>query len=323
MRLECTSCRGLLDEEDLFCANCGTEAPAASGASAPRAVAASAPHTFECTECGAMMSYSAAERALCCPYCDNKQLQARPEARAIAPSRVLPFAIGRAQAETIMRNWLGRGFWRPGDLATAARLDAMTPVYVPYWVFHGETSTYWTADTNQTPPGARGDWFPLHGDHRASHHGLLVPASGVLSMEETAAIAPFSLATARPALEASTRDAVVEQFAVARKYARPVARRGIESIEAATCRERYVPGRCRNMRVNVVIEKLHSEPVLLPVWVAAYRYRDEVFRFLVNGESGAPTGRAPTSVLKVLVAIVLAITIAIVIVFAVLGTAAS
>ena len=45
---------------------------------------------------------------------------------------------------------LGRGFWRPGDLARQASIESMKPVYVPYWVFGGATHTYWTADTSQT-----------------------------------------------------------------------------------------------------------------------------------------------------------------------------
>ncbi len=42
------------------------------------------------------------------------------------------------QAVVAMREWLGQGFWRPGDLAARAAVVKMTPVYVPYWVFDAE-----------------------------------------------------------------------------------------------------------------------------------------------------------------------------------------
>jgi hypothetical protein len=45
--------------------------------------------------------------------------------------------------------------------------------------------------------------------------------------------------------------------------------------------------------VNVLLDGLTSEPVLLPVWIMAYRYQDRVYRFLVNGSSGKATGTAP------------------------------
>jgi hypothetical protein len=102
--------------------------------------------------------------------------------------------------------------------------------------------------------------------------------------------------------------AAVEQFAVPRKYARPIARRGIELIEADSCR-RYLPGNARNLKVNVVIEDMASQPMLLPVWVMAYRYRDEVFRFLINGVTGRATGKAPTSTLKIAIATLLVVAV--------------
>jgi hypothetical protein len=55
--------------------------------------------------------------------------------------------------------------------------------------------------------------------------------------------------------------------------------------------------------VNTRIEGLSSEPMLLPVWIMAYRYKDRVFRFLVNGQTGRATGQKPTSAKKIAVAV--------------------
>ena len=99
----------------------------------------------------------------------------------------------------------------------------------------------------------------------------------------------------------------VEQFTVHRKYARPLARQGIEHREQAACSEKYLPGSNRNLKVNVRLDDLRSEPVLLPVWIMAYRYRDKLYRFLLNGQTGMTTGEAPVSKLKVGVAIAIAI----------------
>jgi len=297
--LKCEVCQSLLDEEDLFCANCGTEAP--KRAEPADAVPASrlATHNFSCSGCGASMSFDAREGSLRCPFCGSVELQRQKDAKILSPERVVPFAVEREQAVAAMRRWLGRGFFRPSDLSQQAAVVKMSPVYVPYWVFQAEPHTYWTADTSDTPPGARGDWYPLSGEHRGRYAGLLVGASGVLTPAETSELCPFDLSAGVPPEEVDLENVTVEQFAVPRKYARPLARAGIEHEEAAACQAHYVPGRARNVHVNVRIEALASQPVLLPVWVMAYRYRDEVFRFLVNGQTGRATGRAPTSWVKV------------------------
>jgi hypothetical protein len=304
MLTKCTVCEGLIDEEDLFCANCGTEAPLGQGLTKPQARKAT--HNFTCDGCGASMSFDASARTLRCPFCASEGLTKQADAKVLAPELVVPFQVERQQAVSSMRSWLGRGFWRPGDLSEDALVVSMTPVYVPYWVFEAKTHTYWTADTNDLPLLSRGDWRPLSGEHRASYRDLLVGASHALTGRETAAICPFDMSAARPPDEVDLDQVTVEQFCVVRKYARPLARQGLEQLEAQACTQ-YVPGRCRNMHVNLRVEGLSSRPVLLPVWIMAYRYRDSLYRFLVNGQSGRATGQAPTSALKIAAAVGIAI----------------
>ena len=251
------------------------------------------------------MSYDASAQTLRCPFCGSEQLDKKPDAKEISADGVVPFVVTRDQAVATMRTWLGQGFWRPGDLATEAAVVAMTPIYVPYWVFEADTHTYWTADSSQTPPGARADWFPVCGDHEGSYSGMLVGASGALTPAETAALCPFDLSTAVPPDKVDLANITFERFTVPRKYARPMASQGLESLEKQAC-EQYVAGKCRNLNVNVRIMNLASRPMLVPVWIMAYRYRDQVFRFLANGQTGRASGQAPVSYRKIGAAIAIA-----------------
>lgn len=310
----CQVCESLLDEEDLFCANCGTEAPRQDATKPPPLPGHRlSKDNFNCSGCGASMSYDASAKALRCPFCGSLDMVRQADARVVSPAKVVPFRVTRDQAVGVMRHWLGKGFFRPTGLSEAAMVVEMTPVYVPYWVFTAETHTYWTADTNQTPAGARGDWFPLSGEHRGSHPALLIGASGALTARETWDICPFDMNAGVPPEQVDLENAIVEQFSMPRKYARPLARQGLEEVEAKTCATAYVPGSSRNVHVNVLIEGMTSEPVLLPVWIMAYRFKDKLYRFLVNGQSGKATGQAPTSLAKVAL-VVLAVIVGILLV---------
>ena len=307
---KCQVCRALLDEEDLFCANCGTEAPHQQPLSLQ--TSRTSTHNFDCSGCGASMSYDASAGTLRCPFCGSADLRGQDDAKTIAPTKVVPFAVDKKDAINRMRDWLGQGFWRPSDLRQQAMVISMTPVYVPYWVFQASTHTYWTADSSQTPAGARGDWYPLTGEYSGSYSGVLIGASGALTSSETTSLCPFELSAGVRPEQVDLDNVTVEQFSVARKYARPLARQGLESLEGEAC-QKFVPGRCRNMKVNVRITDLHSEPMLLPVWIMAYRYRDEVFRFLVNGQTGRATGKAPLSYRKIGGAVAIAIAVALIV----------
>ncbi len=290
---KCETCGALLDEEDLFCANCGTEA-ARDASRPPAPESAITTHNFTCRGCGASMSYDASAQTLRCPFCGSTSLAKQPDQRVLAADGVVPFVVDREQAIGLLRAWLGKGFWRPGDLSERATIVEMTPVYVPYWVFAATLHTYWTADSSDVPFTARGDWRPIFGEHHGHCDGLLVGASGGLTAGETRSLCPFDLGQALPRDQVDLDNVTVEPFRVTRKYARPLARGGLQQLQTDACRQ-YVPGECRNLQVNLRLEDLQSTPMLLPVWMLAYRYRGQPFRFLINGQTGRATGQAPLS----------------------------
>jgi DNA-directed RNA polymerase subunit RPC12/RpoP len=294
--IRCTVCGALIDEEDLFCANCGREAPCLEDREA-RPAQRTSTYNFGCQGCGASMSYDASAQALRCPFCGSKKLDPQQDVQVLAPKLVVPFQLDRAAALRRMRHWLGRGLWRPANLAASAVVTKIAKVYVPYWVFQANTVTQWTADSDRVPSGARGDWVPMSGAHEATYTGLLIGASSALTPNETAAICPFDLAHGVPAAQLDLDSVTVEQFRVQRKYARPLACAEFQALERNACAA-CVPGRHRHLKLNVRLENLTSEPVLLPVWIMAYTYQGRLFRFLVNGQTGRATGGAPISWLK-------------------------
>jgi hypothetical protein len=292
---KCPTCGAILDQEDLFCANCGTEAP--GGKRADGGTTFQSTNNFSCENCGASMSYDASAQNLRCPFCGSEKLHANKDAKVLAPEAVVPFATSRQQAEQTLKQFMGASFWRPGDLAQTSRLTKLTQIYVPYWIFAATAYTHWTADTNQTPPGARASWYPISGEHTQHYENILVGASGALTPAETNALCPFDLSQSVPPEHVDLSSVVYEPFRVQRKYARPQAIAGFEQMELAACRA-LVPGSARNVHVAVRLEGLSSRPVLLPVWIMAYQYRDRTYRFLVNGQTGRHTGEAPFSYTK-------------------------
>lgn len=320
---KCPVCHALIDQEDLFCANCGREAPNRSSPS-EKPARFNSTCNFLCDGCGASMSYDASAQNLSCPFCGSQKLQSQQDAQMLAPSRVVPFRIPHADAQAILRKWLGHSFWHPSDLARLATVETMQAVYVPFWVFSARTWTYWTADSSDVPFTARAKWRPLSGEHRGQYSGLLIGASSVLSPDETRAICPYDLDQGVPPEQVDLNNAVYEQFRVQRRYARPLAQQGLEAHEIEACR-RYVPGNARNVKANVRLDGLTSEPVLLPVWIMAYRYQDRVYRFLVNGQTGQATGDAPRDWKKfaLILGVVAAVVLGLVLLFGLCGGLAS
>lgn len=291
----CTSCRALVDAEDLFCANCGTEAPHEAGRAGRVATEA---RNFQCRGCGASMNYDASARSLKCPFCGSVDLAEDPSRGVLAPELVIPFALGRDEAERRLRAFLGSSFWHPSDLRRAAHLTDLRAVYVPFWIFATHARTHWTADSSETPPGARADWYPVSGRRQAAYQDLWVPASAGVPLDAIRAILPFDPSAGVPPDRVDLVDVTVEQFTVSRRYARPHLQGLVESLESQAA-AREVPGRSRNVKVNVLLEGATSRGALAPVYIMAYRYDRKLYRYVVNGQTGEATGSAPVSMRRI------------------------
>ena len=73
---------------------------------------------------------------------------------------------------------------------------------------------------------------------------------------------------------------------------------------------REVPGDThRNLQVDTAFSGMTYKHVLFPVWIASYRYRDKVYHFLVNGQTGEVQGQAPISWIRVTLVVVVALII--------------
>ncbi|AMV35168.1 hypothetical protein VN12_23785 [Pirellula sp. SH-Sr6A] len=305
----CGVCRSFLDEEDLFCCNCGTENPSGLDGVGVGIAPKTAPSQegvlrFQCSQCGASMSYDPSARQLRCPFCGSESMQSRPSARTLEPHVVVPFQIDASQVEGMIREWLGRGFWRPNDAAQAAVISKVTAVYVPFWVFSAEVETAWTADTSQVPAGARGNWRPVAGTSQRRYDSILVGASGILTPQEVQEIAPFDLSAGVRPDEIDLVHAIVEEFRVTKRDARAMARAAIDRIVAEEVRGR-ISGSTRNIHVNNRVQAMSSVPALLPVWIMAYQYKEKPYRVLVNGQTREVYGIAPFSNAKLALVIVL------------------
>lgn len=292
--LRCETCRGLIDDDDLFCATCGREAPAGDRQVVKRRLST---HNFECRGCGASMSYDASAQSLRCPFCGGVDLDGKPDAPAVAAEIVVPFEVDRDAAVGVMREALSRGFWRPGDLAKTAAVEEMRAVLVPFWSFAAGVHAYWTGDTDQKQLWQHAAWRPLAGEYSGQCSELFVCASGALAPAETARIGPFDLTRGAPPDAGELNDVIEEEFSLSRKLARPLAIDGIEEQTRSACAA-LIPGKSRNVHVNVLLGSLSSRPVLLPVWIMGYRYQDQVYRFLVNGQTGKGHGTVPQSLAK-------------------------
>jgi DNA-directed RNA polymerase subunit RPC12/RpoP len=285
---------------------------------------------YACQHCGAELAFEGVRTALC-PYCASPNIVERvatPGHAVVAPRFVVAFAHDAAHARASLDRWLGAravARWFTDGALRGARVEDLRGIYVPAYLYsarahtaytasigehYTETEEYETRDAQghkktETRRVTRTEYRALDGDHVGYITDVLVSASAGLAHRELAALEPFDLLHLRRYTPAVIAGFLTEEFSrSADECAR--ASRADATDEIGARLKRFMPGDSHSdleWRTAVSWESL--DPLLVPVWVLAVRYRADrpALRVVINGQTGKVCGRAPLVWWKIAVAV--------------------
>lgn len=266
---------------------------------------------LNCDTCGAQVQFDPAEHARQCPFCASPVVADTGTHRHIKPAALLPFRLTEAEAHAAMNRWL-RGLWfAPSGLQRYARSDRkLDGLYVPYWAFDAATETRYT--------GERGDayyetrtvngrseqvrkirWSSRRGKVRRQFHDVLTMASTSLPPRYTRNLEPWLLGELSPYQPQFLSGFRAEGYTVDLPAGHAEALRRMDEIIRQDIRRDIGGDEQRIHSLDTMRSDEKVKHLLLPIWMAAYRYRGRSFRFVVNGQSGKVQGERPWSVWKI------------------------
>lgn len=286
--------------------------------------------TVRCENCGAATTFAQAQVAGQCAFCgSSKVIEEAAREDLIRPESVIPFQVDRKQAVERFRNWL-KGLWfRPNSLKQSGELAKIAGAYVPYWTFDAFTSSYWTAEAGyyyyetetyqeqdsegnwqtKTRQVQKTRWEPASGHHEEFFDDELVCASRGLPEKLVGGLAPYELAALADYNPGFLSGFLAEQYQVDLSEAWELGKKSIEAQVYSHCAAEVPGDTHRNLDVDTAFSQQTFKHTLLPVWIAAYLYRGQTYRFLVNGQTGKVCGEAPLSWWKIAFAVLVAILI--------------
>ncbi len=298
----CTRCRAQLEADDLRCAVCALLVPEVSGAAA---VLAAAVKVFRCGGCAAAMSWSAEKAALACGFCGAATHLEEMKDPLEQTEAWLPFTVDANLANTALRTWQKSLSWfRPGDLASASKVQSLKPMYWPAWLVDARADVAWAADSDAG--SGQSAWAPHAGVVDLAFDGLLVGASRGLSAAEMDGLAPGYAVRSKASAPSLLPALIDESFDVQRSLARERVSAACAKAAGAVVQQGHIPGKTfRKVKVALVLSSLTTARLSLPAWVMAYRYGNEVYRVVVHGQDRAIViGKAPWSLPKILLTII-------------------
>ncbi len=285
---------------------------------------------LDCPSCGAKVEFDPDTHAAECPFCATPVVTGTGTHRHIKPQAVLPFALHEGQARKAMTDWLGRLWFAPNGLQQYARKGRrMQGIYLPCWTYDADTRSryrgqrgevYYTTQMVRTNIGgksqirpkriARVRWHSVSGQVARSFDDVLVLASHSLPRRYTDALAPWALIGLGPYKPEYLAGFRAEAYQVEMQDGFAEAREVMDAMIRRDVKFDIGGDRQRIDRLETDVANVTFKHVLLPVWLAAYKYRGKTYRFVVNGRTGTVQGERPWSAIKIALAIAFGLLVA-------------
>jgi LSD1 subclass zinc finger protein len=271
--------------------------------------------TVKCGSCGAESTLEPNVTSAQCAFCGAPIVAESVSHKAVKPASLLPFKIPANQARECFRRWV-KGLWfAPNELKRYAEEDSkLSGIYVPYWTYDTDTTTFYRGergDDYYVTVGSgknrhterRTRWYPASGTVWKKFDDVLVLASNSLPRQYAEALEPWDLPNLAPYSDEYLAGFRAESYQVGLADGFHRAKELMDPpIREAICRD--IGGDHQRIQsTKTRYDHITFKHILLPVYMSAYRYRDRVFRFLINARTGEVQGERPWSWLKIFLAI--------------------
>lgn len=276
-------------------------------------------HQIHCDECGATFQFESSVHAGECPFCGTPIVTTTTQSKAIQPKSLLPFSIDQSTARSLFQKWL-KGLWfAPNAVKKYTRSDTkLNGIYLPFWTYDSNTVTHYRGErgdiyyVQQSVQVMRNNrlvterrrvpkirWTPVSGRVARFFDDVLIGASRSLPRKIVDTLQPWDLDQLIPYNENYLSGFRSEFYQIELEE-------GFDSAKQVMDNKIYkdiaydIGG--DHQRIHAMQTQHNNNTYkhcLLPVWSAAFRYRDKSYRFVINGRTGTVQGERPYSVWKI------------------------
>lgn len=274
--------------------------------------------SVQCKQCGAVTIYDALETAALCPFCGSTSVMTTPN-NSLAPNAACPFSITKETAGEKFTRWLKRKWFTPRKAKKNAEPEAFQGVYLPYWTYDAQTTSSFTARAGYDKKVRDSDgntkteteWHRVEGVYQKFFDDVTVMASKRQENSGVKACEPFDFSKMVPYSPQVVAGFVAERYSIGLKDGWKTAQASIQSNLRSSIadyvRSHWRANKADSVRFSTLYSNITYKYLLVPVWISSFKYKDKIYQFAVNGQTGKVGGKAPVSAFRVILAILIVI----------------
>ncbi|MEG1612533.1 MAG: hypothetical protein RR357_00020 [Clostridia bacterium] len=282
--------------------------------------------TYQCPNCHAKTVMHEFGTSAKCPFCGATNILTVDELPGLAPDAILPFTISREQAVAMSRKWVKTKIFAPSKLKKTFTPENMNPLYVPAFTFDSATSsdyegrlgkdyTVTVGSGKDKHIETRTDWKNVEGNFNLNFDDILVEASATLNQYEIEQVGAFDIKNAVEYKYEYIAGMSSERHNIGVNKAFEIAKEKMTEDIKQSILSQYDCDKVDYLNINTKYAKNTFKHLLVPLWCCAFKFKEKLYKYLVNGRSGRVDGKSPLSPIKVTLAVLAAIAVGVIVYF--------
>ena len=261
---------------------------------------------YICSNCGAKIITDENTSATSCVYCKNTSIMRDKLIGEFSPQYIIPFKNTKEDAINAFKA-LGKGKpFIPKDFKRVENINEMSGVYIPFWLYDFSVDGELEATGNRVTSWKSGNYRYTKTDtYSVTRGGNIsfekIPTDGSKRFENDImnSIEPFDYTGLKKFNFSYLSGFLSEKYDVTKDEAKAESKSRAEAS--------FVDSMRNDIRgYTSVINKTHkvtfneekSNYVLLPVWMLNIKYKDKIYTFAMNGQTGKLIGNIPVNKAK-------------------------
>ena len=254
-----------------------------------------------CQSCGGEIIGDENSVATECVYCGSPTILTENISGVNRPKYVIPFKLDKNAAKDKLKEFYKGKRLLPDEFSKKKHIDSIKGVYVPFWLFDCEADadityraekTHFWSDSNYNY--TKTDHYMLKRKGKLAFEKIPVDASSKMDDAYMDSIEPFDYKKLTEFSEKYLAGYYADKYDVDLDESVP---RANERVKNST-EERfkgtvhgYESVTEESSRINVKNGK--AEYVMFPVWLLNKKYKDKIYIFAMNGQTGKLVGELP------------------------------
>jgi len=275
-----------------------------------------------CNKCGSSFTLTPYSISSNCPYCGTPAIT--DFVHEITPQSLLPFQITQKEAKERFKTWIG-SLWFAPSAFTKYLNDGkkLQGYYLPYWTYDSNTvtryrgqrgDTYYVTVTRTVVRNGRQQrirvqeprirWTPASGSVSVTFDDITIGASKTISRTIINSVEPWDTGQLKTFDEKYLSGFEAEEYTIGLDNGFEFAKAKMRSVIERSIR-RDIGG--DQQQIHSVDTRYHNvtfKNVLFPLWTASFEWKDKIYNYAINAQTGKIAGERPYSILKIIFAVV-------------------